>query len=155
VLEKRASRGRPGLSGPAGVVIARLLIVAIATAATCLLVTSAQALAAGTAAISFRKQVQPIFDANCVVCHQSGGAQAGLVLEDGKAYANLVEQRSHESPMALVTPGSAENSYLLHKISGTQAAAHGDGARMPLGGQLDSSDIDIVRAWIVAGAQDN
>jgi mono/diheme cytochrome c family protein len=118
-------------------------------------VTSSQALAARTAAISFRKQVQPIFDANCVVCHQSGGAQAGLVLEDGKAYANLVEQRSHESPMALVKPGSAENSYLLHKINGTQAAAHGDGARMPLGGQLDSSDIDIVRAWIIAGALDN
>ena len=99
--------------------------------------------------------MQPIFDANCVVCHQSASAQEGLVLEDGKAYANVVGQHSHQANMALITPGSAENSYLLHKISGTQAAAHGNGARMPLGGQLDSSDIDIVRAWIVAGAQDN
>ena len=157
MLEKRASRGHPGHSSPASAAIARLLIAAIATAAACPLVMSVATLAAGSAAapISFRKQVQPIFDANCVVCHQIGGAQAGLVLEDGKAYANLVEQRSHQSPMALVTPGSAENSYLFHKISGTQAAAHGEGARMPLGGQLDSSDIDIVRAWIVAGAQDN
>ena len=105
--------------------------------------------------VSFRRQVQPIFDANCVVCHQSASAQEGLVLEDGKAYANLVGQHSHQANMALITPGSAENSYLLHKIAGTQAAAHGSGSRMPLGGQLDASDIDIVRAWVLAGAQDN
>lgn len=105
--------------------------------------------------VSFRRQVQPIFDANCVVCHQSASAQEGLVLEDGKAYANVVGQHSHQANMALITPGSAENSYLLHKIAGTQAAAHGGGSRMPLGGQLDASDIDIVRAWVLAGAQDN
>jgi mono/diheme cytochrome c family protein len=157
VPEKRASWDHAGHAGPASAAIARFLIAAIVTAAACPHVMSAQTpTAIGAAApISFHKQVQPIFDANCVVCHQTGGAQAGLVLEDGKAYANLVEQRSHESPMALVTPGSSENSYLIHKINGTQAAAHGNGARMPLGGQLDSSDIDIVRGWIAAGAPNN
>ena len=57
--------------------------------------------------------------------------------------------------MALVTPGSERNSYLLYKIGGTQAAVHGRGSRMPLGGQLSETDIDILRAWVAEGAQDN
>jgi mono/diheme cytochrome c family protein len=105
--------------------------------------------------VSFRGQIQPIFDANCVVCHQSASAQEGLILEDGKAHANLVGQQSRQAAMALVTPGSEKNSYLLYKIGGTQAAVHGRGSRMPLGGQLSAADIDILRAWVVEGAQDN
>ena len=108
-----------------------------------------------SARISFRGQVQPIFDANCVVCHQSASAQEGLVLEDGTAHANLVGQQSRQAVMALVTPGSERNSYLLYKIEGTQATVHGGGSRMPLGGQLSATDIDILRAWVVEGAQDN
>ncbi len=107
------------------------------------------------APVSFKSQIQPIFDANCVVCHQSGGAQEGLILEDGKAYANLIGKLSRQADMLLVSPGSFEASYLFHKIAGTHVATHGRGARMPLGGQLDARDIDVVRDWILAGAKDN
>jgi mono/diheme cytochrome c family protein len=105
--------------------------------------------------VSFKMQVQPIFDANCVVCHQTGGAQEDLVLEEGKSYANLVGKPSHQAPLMLVTPGSLDSSYLLRKLAGTHIAANGRGARMPLAGQLDAQEIAIIAAWVAAGAKDN
>ncbi len=107
------------------------------------------------ASISFKKQIQPIFDANCVACHQSGSAQEGLVLEEGKAYANLIRKPSHQANMALISPGSPQESYLLHKVGGSQASAHGRGERMPLGGKLDPQELDLLRAWVAAGAENN
>ncbi len=115
---------------------------------------AAEATESGTQ-VSFKRQIQPIFDANCVICHQNASAQEGLVLEDGKAYAYIVGKPSHEANMLLVSPRSAESSYLLRKIDGTHIAAHGRGERMPLGEQLDPNDIITVRNWIEAGAENN
>ena len=39
--------------------------------------------------VSYSKDVQPIFNNYCVVCHQGAG-QAGLTLEPNKSYNNLV-----------------------------------------------------------------
>ena len=54
-----------------------------------------------------------------------------------------------------VTPGDPNNSYVIHKLEGTQTV----GQRMPLGGPfLDQATINEVRAWIQsmfhAGTQD-
>ncbi len=107
------------------------------------------------AIISFKKQIQPIFDANCVACHQSGSAQEGLVLEEGKAYASLIRKPSHQANMALILPGSPQESYLLHKADGSQVSVHGRGERMPLGGKLDPQELELLRAWVAAGAENN
>jgi hypothetical protein len=48
-----------------------------------------------------------------------------------------------------------ENSYLYHKITGTQASVGGSGERMPRGGQLSDAEIQTIRAWIAQGALDN
>lgn len=104
---------------------------------------------------SFSQQVQPIFDANCVACHQVGAAQQGLVLESGAAYAAIVGKRSKEAAMSLVTPGSTDTSYLFQKINGSQLKAGGQGARMPLGGKLEPADIETIRQWILVGTQNN
>src|SRR4051794_8966252 len=48
---------------------------------------------------SLATEVQPIFDDNCVACHQTGSAQQGLVLEAGKSFANIVGVKSHESSL--------------------------------------------------------
>jgi mono/diheme cytochrome c family protein len=102
----------------------------------------------------FQGAVQPIFDANCVACHQAGAAAQGLNLESGSSYAALVNRRSSEAALLLVAPKSPETSYLLLKLLGTHTTAGGKGDRMPLGGSLATGDIQIVRNWIAAGAKD-
>jgi len=104
--------------------------------------------------VSFEADVQPILDGNCVTCHQSSGAPQGLVLEDSKSWENLVHGRSAESKLPLVAPGRPDESYLLHKLDGTQATT-GSGAQMPPGDPLAPDKVAIVRRWIAAGAPNN
>ncbi len=101
--------------------------------------------------------VQPILTANCTTgCH--GGSQPilGQNLSEGQTRATTVNVPSVELPtMDRIEPGDPENSYLFHKISGTQASVGGTGERMPIGGELSTAQIEIIRAWIADGAQDN
>jgi hypothetical protein len=52
-----------------------------------------------------------------------------------------------------VAPGSAETSYLIHKLDGRSDIA---GLRMPQGGPfLSTGDVQVIRTWIDQGAQNN
>jgi mono/diheme cytochrome c family protein len=105
---------------------------------------------------SFSSTVQPIFTDNCVACHQTGSAQQGLVLEDGEAFAHLAGRKSSEAPMSLVTPRQPEQSYLIRKLEGTHLSAGGAGERMPMGGApLSAAELEAIRQWVAAGAQNN
>ena len=115
----------------------------------------AQAAAAAQRGPSFSKQVQPILDANCVACHQTGSAQQGLVLENGLAYEALAKSSAQQPAMKLIQPGSADTSYLFRKVSGSHMDVGGKGVRMPLGGALQEGDIETIRRWIVAGAKND
>ena len=104
--------------------------------------------------IFFSLDVQPIFDVNCafVGCHPSSNPQGGLSLESGLSYSNLVNVASRIKPTVnRVSPGEPENSLIIQKLEG----ASGIGSRMPLGGVLPDDDIETIRRWIAAGAEDN
>ncbi len=103
----------------------------------------------------FAERIQPILDANCVACHQTGSAQQGLVLETGLAYRNLVSQKSRESNLELVRPGVPESSYLVHKLRGSHLTVHGSGAQMPLGSSLEANDLQAIVEWIRLGANND
>lgn len=109
--------------------------------------------------LSLAFDVQPIFDSYCVQCHMLEVAQAGLVLEDGEAYANLVGVRSSESTLLRVIRGNPENSYLIKKLRGTHIQAGGAGLGMPLVEgtyePLSKRDIEAISHWIALGAKDN
>jgi len=116
----------------------------------------------GTAAaqsVGFAEDVQPILDTHCVVCHQYGVEQAGLNLEDGDAYANLVNVKSTQSQLPRVTPGKVQESYLAHKLRGTHGEVGGSGVRMPLsaggGSGMSAEEDELVTSWIEQGALDN
>jgi len=106
--------------------------------------------------VSFSKDIQPIFNNYCVVCHQGAG-QAGLTLEPGVAYSKLVGVPSTESATELrVKAGSPDQSYLLAKLQGTQVQAGGSGAQMPYGGApLSQAQISLIQQWITQGAPNN
>jgi mono/diheme cytochrome c family protein len=102
---------------------------------------------------AFQPTVQRILARNCAGCHNSVDRQGGLDLEPDHAFANLVGVKSIESPLPRVMPGDPERSYLVRKLTGTQAEAGGEGAQMPANGAaLPGAQIDVIRHWIEAGA---
>ena len=106
--------------------------------------------------LSYSAQIQPIFDFNCVVCHQTGAANAGLNLETGVSHEQLVERKSTQSELKLVEPGKLQDSYLYHKLKGTHLDVGGSGASMPLGGaQLPEGELELITTWIQECALDN
>ncbi len=94
-----------------------------------------------------------VFTPICSACHTGvGGALPGSMdLTDVAAsFASLVNVTSiQEPPLLRVEPNDPDNSYLIHKLEGTQAI----GAQMPEGGQfLPQETINVIREWIQQGA---
>jgi mono/diheme cytochrome c family protein len=97
--------------------------------------------------------VEAIFDARCVSCHTGDDAPAGQNLTLG--VAAVVDVASTEVPtMVRIAPGSLEDSYLWHKVSGTAASVGGVDTQMPLDGTgpLSQAELDTISGWIEAGA---
>jgi hypothetical protein len=134
--------------------------------------------------VSFKKDVMPIFHANCAGCHKGGGNGTPNALALGDAdgglgpseiLPKLVGAKAVEAPdLDLIAPGDPGNSYLMHKMDGdacmlaAQCNSGSLGSMYPnCGGmmppvkapsttpKLVSATRDTVRAWIHQGAQDN
>jgi hypothetical protein len=98
-----------------------------------------------------------IFDQHCLSagCHNAQSLAGNMNLSPGASYDQLVNV-APDNPVASsqglqrVTPFNPNNSFLLIKV--TQPGP-GEGSMMPMGmNPLSPSDIDMIRAWIVAGA---
>jgi hypothetical protein len=103
---------------------------------------------------SFAADIRDIFSregCSSGACHGAGAA-AGLNLELGSAYASLVGIAATQESFERVTPGKADESYLIIKLEGRQQV----GARMPLGDTpLDAIDMGNLKNWINKGAKNN
>ena len=94
-----------------------------------------------------------IFNASCIEHHGDHATEAGLDLTSGNAYSNLVNVPSVQTALNRVTPGDAENSYLIHKLDGRSGIV---GDRMPTNGPfLSTAQIDVMEQWINDGARNN
>jgi hypothetical protein len=102
--------------------------------------------------ISYSADIQPIFNNNCIVCHNQSH-QTGLDLRDGSSYNLLVNIAStNYSPNLRIEPFSTENSVLWHKIKGDGVF----GGIMPaIEGPLSNFEIEKIKAWIEFGALNN
>ena len=102
--------------------------------------------------LSHAVDIQPIWDAHCVdACHEQGGQWGAFLDMSDDAYDDIVGVMSPQfTDMNHVEAGSPDDSYLWHKINGTQKDVGGSGARMPLGGQLGQKETDAIGAWITA-----
>lgn len=112
--------------------------------------------------VSFAADIQPIFTNNCAFsgCHGTNNPQpigGPQILAAGQAYANIVNVAAFElGSMDRIEPGQPDNSYLIHKIQGTQVSVGGSGSRMPLSGTpLSAEVIELIRRWVAEGAKDN
>ena len=112
-----------------------------------------------TGAISYDRDIQAIWDANCVTCHTEGSF---LDLSRGSSHASLsstttscfdpATETAIEKP-ALV-PGDPAGSALWHKLANVNLDC---GREMPpfgTGGliEIDRESFDLVERWIVDGA---
>jgi len=94
-------------------------------------------------AVSFRADVQPIFNRSCTACHPT--SYPYLDLRPGRAYAQLVRVPAATDPaFARVLPGRPDLSYLLlHPPDPSNAAL------------LTPTDRRVIARWIAAGAPDD
>ena len=94
-------------------------------------------------AVSYRRDVQPLFDAKCATCHPV--AYPYLDLRPGRSYRQLVGVVSPLSPaFERVLPGRPDLSYLLTHLP--------DPSRRHL---LTIADRVLLARWISSGAKDN
>ncbi len=96
------------------------------------------------AEVSFAKNMQPLFNKNCIGCHN--GAQAPN-LTVGNSYAALTTL--NKDGEYFVTAGDAAGSILYQAMIGKGAP------QMPANGALSASKLAIVEKWINDGAINN
>ena len=96
--------------------------------------------------VSYSSEIQLIFSANCIGCHNDGNSPSGgLKLT---SWANLMAGGVSGQ---VVQSGNSSNSRLIQKLRGT---ASGD--QMPqYGTPLEESIISTIETWINEGAQNN
>ena len=138
--------------------VAALALLALASCAGEGIVDPTAPVAACTDVAPFRPEFdciqQLVFTPICTLCHVSPGAPEGLDLSDGRSFDNLVGITSNQAfpPKLRVAPGDPNDSYLIHKLEGTDPGLFG--SRMPFGGPyLSQAEIDVIRQWILDGAE--
>jgi WD40 repeat protein len=97
--------------------------------------------------VSYWKTIRPIFQEHCQGCHQPAKAMGGLVMTS-------VEQikKGGESELPGIVPGKPDESSLVEQIT----SQDGQPPAMPKGKPaLAAGDIELVRAWIAQGAEDD
>lgn len=104
-------------------------------------VTASVAPPVDLANVSFQANVLPIFEQHCAECHGDERSEEGLKL----VRYRTVMAGSQNGPV--VAAGDPDGSYLLDMVVS---------GKMPKEGPpLSDAEIEIIRAWIEAGAQDN
>ena len=123
------------------------LFAVIAAGAVCGLVPPGPSRArAAEATVSFKANVLPIFEANCVSCHRAPDGQgykiSGLALTN---YQGVMKGTKYGSR---VVPGDPDNSNLMWLLDWRASPE----LRMPHGKeQLPASERDTIRTWIRCG----
>lgn len=93
--------------------------------------------------VSYSGQVVPIFQEQCLVCHNQ---QTALGSWDSSSYQAATTTGNSGN---VVIPGDVTNSVLAQRVSGTQAAI------MPPAGKMTATEIQLILDWIAADAPDN
>lgn len=96
--------------------------------------------------VSYYRDIRPIFQTNCIGCHQPSKDNGDYVMTD---FARLLAGGSDD---VAIIPGQPDESYLMEEITPDQ-----DGkAEMPKKkAPLHETEIALIRRWITEGAKDD
>ena len=114
--------------------------------------------------ISYKENVQLIFNGRCVFCHQVGGPAAftGLLLTEADSYTGLVNKAATQPSLSsgatpvgtLVVPFDSTNSVLYKRVIG--ATDYTGSLQMPASANpLSENDMNLIKIWIDMGAVNN
>jgi len=93
-------------------------------------------------AVSYSRDVAPIFALHCNSCHGDAETAGGLEI---RTYAGLMKSGA-------IVPGDPDGSQIVQFIEGRRGEEH----RMPLGGvPLTAEQIARIRRWIAEGARED
>ncbi len=98
------------------------------------------------AAISYYRDIRPIFQARCQGCHQPAKAGGEYVMT---TFERLL--RGGESETPAIVPGELEASYLVELITPEDGAAQMPQGKPP----LKDEEIALIRRWVAGGAADD
>lgn len=105
-------------------------------------------------AVSFEKDIQPIFTKSCVKCHGNRHPKAGIDLSVGHAYQSIVNQPSSEVPdMMRIKPGKPAQSYLWLKLQHTASRGTGMPRWLFFSRHLPQKQLSLIKIWIESGAK--
>jgi hypothetical protein len=99
------------------------------------------------AEVSFKTHVLPIFEQHCLQCHGGEQPEGGIRTEEGlslKSYEDIMLGSLNGS---VIEPGDVEGSYLIEQVTTGRMPKEGD--------RLTPAEIEIITAWVEAGAPDN
>ncbi|MCL4858013.1 MAG: hypothetical protein KJZ93_01350 [Caldilineaceae bacterium] len=88
--------------------------------------------------VTYQEHVLPIFERHCAECHGADDPEEGLELT---RYRTAINGSIHGP---VIVPGDPDNSYLVEQIVSGQMPKRGE--------PLSPAEIEIVIAWIAAGA---
>lgn len=111
----------------------------------------------------FQSTVVPIFEGRstssaqaCTNCHIGNPGAGGLNLQAGNAHGELVNVPAQATGVTIdrVEPNSVANSFLIHKLEGTQGSVGDAGGQMPLNETPLPANphVDDIKTWINDGA---
>ncbi len=96
--------------------------------------------------VSYAREIEPLFRANCQGCHQPAKPQGAYVMTD---FAKMFV--GGETGDAAIVAGKPDESHLLKQIE----KVDGKAAMPKKGAPLSDADIELVRRWIAEGAVDD
>jgi WD40 repeat protein len=106
------------------------------------------ALAAATEPPAYWKDVRPIFEQNCVGCHNHNFLDKPAL--SGSLALDFYDSVIRGSKRRIVVPGDAASSELLRRLDSTDPAM-----RMPKGAAaLTAESIQTIRQWVEGGAKE-
>jgi WD40 repeat protein/mono/diheme cytochrome c family protein len=123
-----------------------LVVLALAVPAARADATKSEPAPAAAPAVSYDKQIRPIFQARCQGCHQPAKPSGGYVMT---AFDRLLS--GGKSKVAAVVPSKPDESFLVDQI-----IPDGGKAEMPRNEKpLTEAEIELVKQWIAQGAVDD
>jgi hypothetical protein len=97
--------------------------------------------------VSFQDNVLPIFEQHCVKCHGGERPEGGRRIEEGLILQTYADVLAGSFNGSVIEPGDVDGSYLIDQIVS---------GRMPKeGSRLTPAEIEIITAWVEAGAPNN
>jgi hypothetical protein len=113
------------------------------------------------AAVSFARDIKPVFAALCNDCHHPTSAIGYDLTNPFDPAKGIINRENSWAPNGskqtkIVDPGNVANSFLITKVVETVLDDHVDGAPMPFNfPRFSQAEIDVVSKWITDGARND